>query len=179
MKRFAALLVICGTLLSIGVAARTVSAQAEPPMTEEQIEHIRQNCVPAQSILNQLHASDALLRIDRGQLYEDISTKLMAPLNSRIALNRLGGLKLTATTLDYDRQLDSFTNDYREYEEAMSHTLGIRCTNQPVTFYDSLKDTREKRQKVHADTVALNALLQTYKTNFEDFAKNIQKDSSQ
>jgi hypothetical protein len=179
MNRFAALLVICGTLLLAGVAARTVSAQAEPPMTEDQINVIRQNCVKAQSTLNELHASDALLRVNRGPLYENISTKLMAPLNSRIALNRMSGLKLTSTTLDYDRQLDTFISDYVQYEEAMSHTLDIHCVNQPVAFYDSLKDTRDKRQKTHADIVALNTSLRAYKANFEDFAKNIQKDNSQ
>jgi hypothetical protein len=178
MIRFFALIVVCGMLLVAGTAAQTVRAQSEEPsMTEEQINHIRQNCVRAQSVLNQMHASDALLRVNRGRLYELISTKLMAPLNSRIALNRLGGLKLPATTLEYDRQLDAFRNDYQQYEEAMSRTLDIRCANQPVAFYDSLKDTREKRLKVHADTVALNTLLQTYKTDFEEFVKEMQKDS--
>lgn len=177
MNRFAALFVLCSMLLLAGMAGRTVRAQTEPSMTEQQIEYIRQNCVRAQSSLNQLHASDALLRVNRGQLYESISTKLMAPLNSRIALNRLGGLKLTSTTLEYDRQLNAFRSNYKQYEEAMSRTLEIRCANQPVAFYDSLKDTREKRQKVNADTVALNSLLQAYKTNFEEFAESLEGDN--
>lgn len=175
MNRFAALFVICGALLLAGVAGQAARAQAEPPMTEAQIARIRQNCVKAQTTLNQLHASDALLRVNRGQLYELISTKLMAPLNSRIALNRLSGLTLTATTLEYDRRLDSFRSNYQQYEEAMSRTLTIKCTNQPVAFYDSVKEAREKRQKVHDDTAALNTLLQTYKANFEDFAKGAEK----
>lgn len=174
MKRLAALCVVCGMLLLAGLAGRTAGAQSDPTMTEEQINYIRQNCVRAQSSLNQLHASDALLRVNRGRLYELISTKLMAPLNSRIALNRMGGLKLTATTLEYGRQLDIFRSSYQDYEEAMSRTLEIRCINQPVAFYDSLKETREKRQKVYADTLALNALLQAYKTNFEEFASEQQ-----
>lgn len=175
MKRFATLVVISGMLLLAGVAGRTVGAQSEPTMTEERINYIRQNCVRVQSTLNQLHASDALLRVNRGRLYELISTKLMDPLNSRITLNRLGGLELTATTLEYDRQLHAFRGNYQAYEEAMSRTLEIRCTNQPVAFYDSLKETREKRQQVYADTVALNTLLQTYKSNFEEFATKFQE----
>lgn len=177
MNRVVGLLLLCGVIFSIGLFSHDVSAEDEPPMTDAQIQLIRQNCVRAQSSLNQLHASDALLRVNRGQLYELISTKLMAPLNSRITLNRLGGLTLTATTLDYDRQLDTFRNDYRAYEEAMSRTLDIHCVKQPVAFYDSLKDTREKRQKVHADTVSLNTMLQTYKTNFEEFAAGFQKEN--
>ena len=171
MKRIAVLFVLSGLLLLTGALAQRVNAQTEPTMTEEQIAQIRQNCVSAQSSFIQLHASDALLRVNRGPVYEMISTKLMAPLNSRIALNRLGGVDLTATTLEYDRQLNAFYSDYKEYEESMTRTINIRCTNQPVTFYDSLKDTRELRQKVHTDTQKLNELLLTYRSKFEDFSR--------
>lgn len=179
MKRFAVLIMLSGFLLLAGVLSQRVAAQTEPTMTEEQIAQIRQNCVSAQTSLNQLHASDALLRVNRGPLYEMISTKLMAPLNSRITLNRMGGVDLTATTLEYDRQLNAFYSDYKDYEESMSQTINIRCTNQPVTFYDSLKDTREKRQKVHNDTTQLNELLLSYKSKFEEFAKGVTEGSAQ
>ena len=179
MKRFVALVGFCVVMLVAGVVGQTVAAQAEPPMTEEKIEHIRQNCVSAQASLNQLHASDALLRVNQGLRYQLISDKLMAPLNSRITLNRLGGLEMSATTLEYDRQFRIFSNDYQDYEETMWRMLQTKCTNQPVTFYDQLKSTREKRQKVHADTVELNRLLALYKTQFEDFAKEFQKETPQ
>src|SRR5689334_18968108 len=111
-------------------------------MTDEHIARIRMNCQDAQSSLSQLHASDALLRVNRGQLYESISTKLMAPLNSRIALHRLDGVKLVATTTRYESQLATFRAKYQEYEEAMSDVLRVNCVNQPVAFYDKVADTR-------------------------------------
>lgn len=173
MNRFCALLSACGMLLLAIVLGQSVSAQTSGSLSEGHIARIRQNCTRAQATLNQLEKSDALLRNNRGQLYEQISTKLMAPLNSRIALNRLEGLTLTAISLEYDNQLTSFRSSYLQYEEAMSRTLKIDCANKPVEFYESVTDTREKRRKLHGDTVALNALLQSYREDFEAFVKDI------
>lgn len=175
MNRLGIVLSFCGVLL-IGVAASQV-AHAQVALPEEHLQRIRQNCVTAQTALNQLHASDALLRVNRGQLYENISTKLMAPLNSRIALNRHEGLKLAATTLEYDRQIDVFRSSYKQYEESMSRTLKINCGEQPAEFYQSVQSTRERRQRLHEDTETLTMLLRAYKTEFEDFAKDFEGDS--
>lgn len=154
------------------------SARAEnTPMTEAHIARIRANCVDAQSTLRQLHASDALLRVNRGQLYESISTKLMAPLNSRISLNRLDGVSLVSIATTYESQLVYFRQSYQQYEEAMSQTLRINCINQPVVFYDSVADARSKRKKVHDSTVALHNTISEYKTEFEAFAKQFDGES--
>ena len=175
MRRLFILAAVLGTLLGGVALAETARAQAS--LSEEHIYRIRQNCVTAQTSLRQLHASDALLRVNRGQLYELISTKLMAPLNSRITLSRLGGLKLTATTLEYDRQIDVFRESYKQYEESMSRTLKINCVDQPVEFYDSVTATREKREKLHEDTKTLTILLQAYKTEFDSFAKEFKENT--
>lgn len=175
MKRYilllmAALVLTCGT----GLLSRVVNA-VSVPMTEAHIQRIRNNCVEAQSTLNQLHASDGLLRVNRGQLYESMSTKLMAPLNSRITLNKLNGATLVTITATYETQLEDFRVKYQQYEEAMSKTLKMNCKNQPVAFYDSVGDTREKRRLVHDSTLTLQATIQNYKNEFEAFAKTVQE----
>ncbi|MFI5212745.1 MAG: hypothetical protein ACHQTE_02175 [Candidatus Saccharimonadales bacterium] len=173
MKR---IIILCSSLVVTLVVGTTVAtvvrAEASAPMTEAHIAQIRTNCVEAQTSLNQLHASDALLRVNRGQLYESISTKLMAPLNSRLILNRLDGLKLVSITTDYDRQLADFRTIYQQYEQAMSRTLAFDCRNQPVAFYDSLTDTRARRQQTHEASVTLENTIQKYGTEFETFADN-------
>ena len=145
-------------------------AQVAPPMTEDHIARIRDNCVDAQSSLAQIHASDALLRVNRGQLYESISTKLMAPLNSRIALNKLDGGSLTTVTVAYESALDKFRNDYQDYEQALSAALQINCRNQPVAFFDSVRAARDDRTKVHDDITSLQGMIEKYRTTFEAFA---------
>lgn len=172
MNRLVTLLTVFGAVF-IGIIAISQVVQAQTTLPEEHIQRIRQNCVTAQTALNQLHASDALLRVNRGKLYENISTKLMAPLNSRIALNREEGLRLAATTLEYDRQIDIFRSDYINYERSMSNILEINCVDKPVEFYEGVQSTREMRQRLHGDTETLTMLLQAYKTEFEDFAKDM------
>lgn len=175
MNRIFGLLAACGMLLLAVATGQAVLAQTAEPLSEAHIARIRQNCTRSQAVLNQLEKSDVLLRKNRGQLYEQISTKLMAPLNSRITFNRLEGLTLTAISLEYDNQLAAFRSSYQQYDEAMSRTLDIDCADKPVEFYHSVAATREKRQKLHGDTLALNALLQSYKEDFEAFAKNIEE----
>lgn len=177
MKRFIIFIAILATAAAAGTIWHvSVRAQATP-MTEAHIARIRANCIEAQSRLGQLHASDALLRVNRGQLYESISTKLMAPLNSRISLNRLDGVSLVAIAATYEGQLAYFRQSYQQYEEAMSRTLKINCTNQPVVFYDSVADTRAKRKKVHESTAALHNTVGEYKDEFEVFAKQFEGDA--
>lgn len=171
MNRFFVLFfMLTGSLLAMTMFAAVVKAQSQPPMTEAHITRIRDNCVEAQSTLSQLHASDALLRVNRGQLYESISTKLMAPLNSRIALNKLDGSSLVSTTVDYETTLDKFRSDYQQYEQTLSSALQINCTKQPVTFYDDVQKARADRTQVHNDIVALETLIEKYRTEFEAFA---------
>lgn len=157
-----------------GGIAYSISAQAEEsaPMTEEHIARIRNNCVEAQASLFQLHAADGGLRVDRGQIYESISTKLMAPFNSRLVLNRVSDATLLSTASEYDKQLQIFRLRYQEYEEAMSAVLRINCVNQPVAFYDSVADTRQKRKLTHDSAMDLQKTILKYGNEVEVFAKN-------
>lgn len=171
MNRYIFLSLMLIGFLSLGFFwQQNVSAQSDVPMTEAHIARIRSNCVEAQSQLQQLNVSDALLRVNRGQLYESISTKLMAPFNSRIALAKLDGADLVSSTVEYEKMLNTFRSDYQLYAESLSQTLVIKCKDQPVSFYDSVRSSRDKRSKVAADVVALQALINKYKNNFEAFA---------
>lgn len=175
MKRYLVAAAVMTGILSGSFLISSRAQAIDTPMTEAHIARIRAHCVEAQSQLRQLHASDALLRVNRGQLYELISTKLMAPLNSRIALNRLGGASLVSTTAKYEKELAAFRLAYKEYEEAMTGALEIKCTDQPVTFYDRVKDARGKRKKVNETTTALHKTIKQYKTEFELFATSVEK----
>ncbi len=160
----------------IGGFVFSMSAQAEDvaPMTDAHIERIRANCVDAQAALFQLHASDAGLRVNRGQIYESISTKLMAPFNIRLVLNRIDGANLVTTASEYERHLQAFRNQYQQYDEAMTALLRMNCVKQPVAFYDAVADTRKKRQLTHETTVELQKTIQKYGDEVSALAKNFQ-----
>ena len=90
-------------------------------LTERQLNLVRSNCATTKTVLERIRANDALVRINLGREYDTISTKLMAPMNSRIALNKLNGIDLTKTTVDFDHQIGQFRNSYQRYEQIMSH----------------------------------------------------------
>lgn len=180
MKRFFIFAMIASLgLLNLAVwTSPAMAVEDSDTMTAAHIERIRSNCVDAQTTLSQLHASDGLLRVNRGQLYESISSKLMAPLNSRITLNRLDGVELVSVATEYGRQLAEFRNNYQSYEEAMTDTLRINCTSQPVSFYDSVADTRDKRKLTHESTLKLHQTIKDYRAAFEDFVVDFQEDAA-
>lgn len=174
MKRYLSLIFLLAALIGVGFTRQhNASAQTSAPMTEAHIARIRGNCVEAQSQLQQINASDALLRVNRGQLYESISTKLMAPLNSRIALARMDGADLVTITVEYEKAVNAFRNDYQQYAESLAQALTIKCRDQPVAFYDNVRAARDKRAKVAADVVALQDVIKKYKATFEVFAARV------
>jgi len=174
MKRFLVCLAVFGALLGAVFWHGIAAADDQAPMTEAHITRIRSNCIDAQATLYRLHASDALQRVNQGQLYESISTKLMAPFDSRVALARLDGATLVSLATTYDQQLTAFRTNYQLYEEGMSNLLAMNCTNQPVAFYDAVADVRTKRQAVHDNVVSLQKTIQDYQNAFESFAKRFE-----
>ena len=176
MKRIIVLAISLSVVLGAIFGASTLAQSDEAPlMTEAHIARIKSNCVGAQATLTQLHASDALMRVNRGQLYESISTRLMVPFNSRIAKYTQYNVALVEVASAYDNELTEFRASYKLYEEAMSRTLKIDCQNQPVAFYDGVVDTRLKRQVTHEHVLVLQSKIKDYKTEFEIFAKNFQE----
>lgn len=176
MNRLFIVAILCG-IITVGLSA-VQNAHAQMSLPDEQVERIRQTCVTTQTSLSQLHASDGVIRVNLGKMYENMSNKLMAPLNSRIALNKLEGIQMAGTTLEYDRQVDVFRASYKLYEESMSRTIGMNCTDKPVEFYESIQATRQKREKLHQDTKTVTALLKDYRTQFEAFSAQFNRGDS-
>lgn len=169
---------LLSTLLGVAVLDASAQDQVAIPMTEEHIARIRSNCVDAQSVLFQIHASDAGLRVNRGQIYESMSTKLMTPFNSRMVLNRIDTTNLLSISNEYEKQLKEFRAQYKTYEEAMSDTLAIDCVNQPVAFYDHVTETRKQRQLTHESTAALHETIRQYGSEVKAFVETFQADKS-
>lgn len=161
-----ALVAVCAVTVPFSV----VGAQAQTPlMTDAQVERIRTSCASAKSILNQLHTSDTLLRVNRGQIYEYMSTKLMDRFNGRVTSNRYkpGDLSLTSST--YSSALATFRLSYQSYEEQLSKALGIDCAKEPVSFYDAVASARIKRTQVHGDVLKLHQHIDEYRVAVDVF----------
>jgi len=153
---------ICSVFL-LNANAQTVS------ITDQQIELIRNNCISTKSTLNQLHSSDALLRVNVGQSYESMSAKLMDNFNIRVAINSMNNTSLNTAAVNYGLLLDAFRADYIIYEKQLSLAIGINCDVQPVAFYDAVALARSSRNQIHNDILGLNQSLEQYKLTINQF----------
>jgi len=168
-------LIILFAVIATCISLSFFKASAEStPITDQQIELIKNNCVYTKNTLNQLHSSDALLRVNMGQTYESISTKLMEKFNNRVSNASLSNAKLSSATNDYDAALDNFRNDYIIYERQLTLAINIDCSKQPVSFYDAINIARTERDQVHNDVLKLNQLIDQYQSVVTQFAKDYQ-----
>ena len=174
--RLAIIGAITALLLSI-TGMTTTSAQTN--LTNEQLERISANCVAIKNTLNQLHASDALLRVNRGQIYETMSTKLMDRFNSRLQSNNLDATGTQAVTTSYRSALASFRTNYQAYEQQLSAAIRIDCDEKPAEFHAAIEDARTKRSKVHSDVIRLHRYIDDYRSAVNDFYINFQRVSGE
>lgn len=167
-------LTLAGCVALVGalfyVTVSDVRADDRPALSSEHKQKIVANCTSAKSSIHQLHRSDMLLRVNRGQVYEYIGTKLMARLNSRLALNQLDAGTMVAVAAQYDKDLNAFRNAFRTYEEQVTAVLRIDCAKDPEAFYYAVRDAKSKRATVHQRITDLNDSVDDYYKAFNRFA---------
>ncbi len=169
VKHILASVLVAAAAASLWVLLITPSLAAqETPLSDEHRERIIATCTTSKASLHRLHRSDASLRVNRGQLYEFISTKLMANFNSRLALGSINGVSLVSLAADYNQSLGQFRESYQRYEVQLSAVLRIDCTRDPEAFYYAIADAREKRREVNAETIKINQLIRQYYTAFTE-----------
>jgi chromosome segregation ATPase len=148
-----------------------VNAQ-EATLSDDQLAAIRSNCSSTTNTLNQLHSNDALLRVNQGQLYESILTKLIQPFDERVSHTSFSTSDLKSIETNYGQALNSFRTDYQTYEQQLSSALNVNCSKQPQQFYGSIDQARTDRNIVHADIVQLNADATDYQAALKAFEQN-------
>jgi len=162
---------ITASVLSLSI----VKPAAAADLSDEQLGRIMSNCLSIKGSLNQLHATDALLRVNRGQIYESIGTKLMNNFNARLSNNSLDNKGLVAVAQSYQTAQTTFRDDYRSYEQQLSAALRIDCTKEPSVFHDSVESARIKRATVHSDVLRLHQYIDDYRTSVNDFMLNFDR----
>lgn len=139
-----------------------VAAIEDVPPLDILPEQISGSCLTTKNSLNQLHSSDALLRVNRGQIYESMHAKLMDKFNLRLVNNNISNEQFKVIAQDYSNALNAFRLNYITYEEQFAKTLNIDCNKQPKQYYKAVIKTRDLRVGVHNDVVKLNELIDQY-----------------
>lgn len=154
-----------------GISIFNVSAQGTI-MTDQQINQISGNCTMAKNTLNQLHVSDALLRVNMGQKYESMLTKLMTKFNKRLSNNKFDNNSLNYAINSYSSSLDTFRVDYKTYEEHLNKAINTDCEKQSLSFYDAVALARTDRIRVHDDIVKMNQYIDQYQLAVNQFEQD-------
>lgn len=163
--------VIAASLLSLFVLKNSYADD----LSQDQKSRIQANCLNIKGSLNQLHASDALLRVNRGQIYESVGTKLMDSFNGRLSNNGLDNKGLVTVANDYQTALNTFRSDYQVYEQQLSTTIRVDCSKDPVGFHNALESARTKRSTVHSDVIKMNQYIDDYRSAVSDFMLNFER----
>ena len=176
MRRTISYILLPIFVLGLSFAFASIArAQEAPQITPEQTERVRSNCVALKTTVNQLHASDALLRVNRGQMYESMASGLMDKFNGRLGSNGLDNKAMTSVTGSYRGALNTFRANYIAYEQKISQALRIDCMDKPAEFYATLQEARVLRMKVHEDVDKLHELINDYRSSVGTFLTNYER----
>mgnify|MGYP006879904469 CR=1 FL=1 len=148
------------------------NAYAQTTLTNEQLQLISANCQSAKNTLNQLHVTDALLRVNRGQLYEAVKSKLIDRFNSRLSSNGKDTAGLLVVTNGYANAFNSFRQNYIAYERQLSAAIRIDCDTQPAQFHNAVEEARALRLKLHEDVGNLHEYIDDYRSAVNDLILN-------
>lgn len=157
-------------------AINTLPVHAENvSLSDVQRQRIQSNCTQIKGTVERLHASDALLRVNRGQAYEAISGRLMAPFNTRLNLSGLDNKAMTTRTSQYQAALVLFRDNYSKYEKRLAVALKIDCSKSPDEFHAAILEARVLRKNVHDDVQKLHRSMDDYGTSVGDFMLNFKR----
>lgn len=173
LRLLAPVVFFAGIVFAFG--AVSAQAQQAPSLTAEQQKKIMSNCVSIKASLTQLHASDALLRVNRGQLYESMASKLMERFNDRLGSNGLDNRAMTTVTSNYRTQLTAFRTDYIAYEQKLSSAINIDCETKPLEFHVAVQEARALRNTVHEDVKKLHQYIDDYRSSVGTFLVNYER----
>lgn len=167
-------LVLAG-LLVFGLALPFATPAAAEDLTPAQADTVRANCVSIKTSLNQLRVSDALLRVNQGQIYESMASKLMDNFNNRLSGNGFDNRATATVTANYRAALDTFRKDYISYEQKLTDAIRTDCTQQPNTFHSLIEEARTLRKTVHSDVKKLHRIIDDYRSSVGDFLLNYER----
>lgn len=125
-------------------------------------------CQQVKTRLKQIKLSDAVTRVNYGQVYESLSVNVMTPINLRLVANNLKPVELLTITDNYQKQFAQFRQNYVNYEEKLSQALELSCDQNPTQLISSLPELRQLRQKLNANTKTLRQLAGDYQIKFEE-----------
>lgn len=158
--------IVFAVLVMSGLTASFARAEV---LSDDQKSHISSSCVSAKEAIRRLQTSDALLRVNRGQIYESLNTRLMLRFNTHAESKGYTTRSLVAVTDFYINALSDFRAIYQDYAKKLETSLATDCIKDQEKFLQSVLDARMAREKLHTSTQKINQTLGEYRSAFDAF----------
>ncbi|MDO4870501.1 MAG: hypothetical protein Q3996_00160 [Candidatus Saccharibacteria bacterium] len=162
MKQILTGLIVTIILLNFGNI--NLALAEENSIDDQLVNNVKTNCNQIKIRLRQLQVSDALSRVNYGQIYESINLNVITPSNTRLVTNGIKPVDLIVLSSDYDRNLNQFRRNYLVYEEKLSILVKNDCQSDPRGFYQKLTEVRQLRQQNAALLKQVDSLARQYQT---------------
>lgn len=171
MRKFALTIAIISLVASYFTIPSAVNAQDGQlrPADDNLFESVSMDCLDVKMKLSAVHQQDGLLRVNSGSAYDNISNKLIARFNSRVASENLDGADLIASASGVREELEGFNVSYQLYERAMNQLLKSDCQSRQHQFYQDLLAVQQMRSEVYGSMNRTNQSIDNYFTAFESF----------
>lgn len=174
MKDFMKLAVLVALIASLLLSPRVVAEEIILQQNgDTPVDRIRANCESISGTLRRLHTNDSLLRVNIGQIYNNLSVRLMARLNSRLALNRIDSARFVEISGRFETELESFRISYNDYEVVLSTLIKTSCTSNPTEFYANLLKARDARHKLAVAVESMNDSVSSYQVEVEQLRQQL------
>lgn len=154
------------------ILAASLPVHAQTVLTDAQRSRIQANCTVIKGSLSQLRASDALLRVNRGQVYEALGTRWMGRFNTRLTSNAIDAKGLASLTKSYDDRLNKFRTDYDVYARQLETAIKTDCAKDPDGFHLAIEGARTKRASLNEDVRQLHAYIDDYRSGVVNVRTN-------
>ena len=172
MKRLFYLGIGLTALVNLAIQPQVLAQEMLQSTGDTPVDRLQANCDAIQGVLRRLHTNDSLLRVNIGQTYNGISARLMARLNSRLALNRIDSAKFVEISSKFDQQRNEFGTSYSEYESALSALTKIDCKAKPTEFYAALLMARDERAQLYTAVKSMNDSVREYQVAVEELQQS-------
>lgn len=176
MKNVSIWLLVSAAAATIVALFMTLDVRGEPPIQTSELPYVamvEMDCMDVKVKLSKIHETDSLLRVNAGQGYRVVSTKLMSRLHAKIVEDRLDGSALVKKAATFEDALNDFRLDYQTYEVALTELLKMDCADQKQLFYTTLREVRTKRDAVYEDIQQLDQQIKEYRDELQEFKKTL------
>lgn len=146
-------------------------------LTENEKEHLKTKCKPAQSIVAKTHTRFGNSVTTRTQAYTEL-TKILNNLKTKLKDKGVDTAELEAEITELSTKITTYSTDLAAYKQKLSDLKSLDCQADPTAFEAALTDARTARDKLITDIKAIRTYVKdTIKPTLQKIRTSLESSS--